>query len=393
MQPRYFEFLNPTKILSGKNALENVPHEIARLDARRPLIVTDEGVVEAGLIAAVEAAFEGSDVVIGAVFDRTPPDSSMQTVREIAALFREQRCDSILAVGGGSPIDTAKGVNVLVSLGADDLLPYMGADVLDVQMKPFVVIPTTAGTGSEVSSAAVIANPDKGVKMVIASDRLIPDVAVIDPRMTMTMPPRITAATGMDALAHAVEAYTCIQKNPVSDAFAFKAVEMIGSALLRSVVDGKDVDARQTMANAAMLSGMAFTSSMVGAVHALGHAVGAVSHVPHGNAMAVFLPVIMEFNMETVGDLYGELLLAFAGPNVYARTPASRRGDRCIRAVRALNAAMNDACGHATTLRACGVRRDDFQVIAQKAIDDGASLLNPRNLSHDDALSLLERAY
>lgn len=161
MQPSYFEFHNPAKILSGKTAVKNVPFEIKRLGASRPLVITDQGVVGAGLIDILKGAFKNTDVTIGAIFDKTPPDSSMKIVGEIADVFRQNDCDSLIAVGGGSPIDTAKGVNIIVSENTDDLMSYLGADVLEATLKPFIVIPTTSGTGSEVTAAAVIANTEK----------------------------------------------------------------------------------------------------------------------------------------------------------------------------------------------------------------------------------------
>jgi len=210
--PEYYEFFNSVKIISGYKALETISFELGRLGAKRPIIITDKGVAQAGLIKHVVDSFAGTDTVIGAVFDETPQDSSNVVVNQIAAIFRAQNCDSIIAVGGGSAIDTAKGVNIVITENTDDLLKFMGNYRLNKPMKPFVVIPTTSGTGSEVTMVAVIANPEKNVKMQFTSDLLLPKLAVLDPRMTMSMPPKITAATGMDALTHAVEAYIGPQK-------------------------------------------------------------------------------------------------------------------------------------------------------------------------------------
>ncbi|MGM0418934.1 MAG: iron-containing alcohol dehydrogenase, partial [Thermodesulfobacteriota bacterium] len=234
MLPSYYEFYNPVKIISGNKALENIAYELGLLNAKRPLVITDKGVEKAGLMDVFMDSFKSSDIEIGPVFSDVPPDSSNATVNKIAKIYNEYNCDSLIAVGGGSPIDTAKGVNILVTENSEDLSEFEGADRLTHPLRPFVVIPTTAGTGSETTLVAVIYNEEKQVKMEFTSGYLLPDLAVLDPRMTQTMPAKITAATGMDAMTHAVEAYTCLQKNPVSDAYAFSAIKLIKSNLLKA---------------------------------------------------------------------------------------------------------------------------------------------------------------
>jgi alcohol dehydrogenase len=165
MLPSYYEFYNPVKIVSGHKALDNLPYELEQLGAKRPIIITDKGVVGAGLVELVVNAFGSSDMIIGAIYDDVPPDSSVGVVNDIVKVYRQNQCDSIVAVGGGSPIDTAKGVNIVITEEADDLMKFMGAEMLKKPMKPLVVIPTTSGTGSEVTLVAVISNPEKNVKM------------------------------------------------------------------------------------------------------------------------------------------------------------------------------------------------------------------------------------
>jgi len=181
MLPAYFQFYNPVKILSGKKALENIPFELELLNASRPMIVTDKGVVQAGLVDIVTAALGGSNLTIGAVYDKTPPDSSNIVIGEAAALFRDAKCDSLIAVGGGSVLDTAKGVNIVISEDTTDLMKFIGADRLTKPMRPMIAVPTTAGTGSEVTLVAVIANEEKCFKMLFTSYLLLPRVAVLDP--------------------------------------------------------------------------------------------------------------------------------------------------------------------------------------------------------------------
>ncbi len=187
------------------------------------------------LLEPIEAAFGSTDTVIGYIFDDVPPDSSLQTVRRAAELYREHGCDAIIAIGGGSVIDTSKATNILVSEGGDDLLKYSGAHNLPKPLKPFFVIPTTSGTGSEATMVAVVSDTEKNVKMAFASNYLMPHAAILDPRMTLTLPAHLTAMTGMDALTHCVEAYTCLAANPISDAYAAPESKKSASICFKSL--------------------------------------------------------------------------------------------------------------------------------------------------------------
>lgn len=393
MLPSYYEYHNPVKILSGKKACDNIPNELETLGANRPLIITDKGVVKAGLLDILKKSLKSSKVIIGAIYDNTPPDSSNHVVDEIAKIYFAKKCDSIIAIGGGSPIDTAKAVNILATEESDDLLKFSGVNRLKKQLKPLVVIPTTSGTGSEATTIAVIANPEKNIKMPFQSMRLYPSVAVLDPRMTQTMPPHITAATGMDALTHAVEAYSCLQKNPMSDAYATKALDLIRENLIKAVKKGRDLDARMAMANASLMAGTAFSNSMVGIVHGIGHACGAISHVPHGIAMGLLLPFGMEFNLPEVSNYYSELLLHLGGAEEFAKTPGFRKALRSIEIVRQLNQKLNELGGMPITLKQAGVKKEDLGRIAETALNDGAMLPNPIEVKINDIHAILKEAY
>ena len=262
--PSYYEFKLPAKILSGDGALEHIPHELEGLGSARPLLLSDAGLVKAGAVDTVKAAMAQGGGAFAAEFCRIPPDSSIETVNEIAAFYRETVCDGLVAVGGGSVIDTAKGVGMVLAQGSADLLQQTGCEVLGRGARvPFVAVPTTAGTGSEATLVAVIANPSAHVKMEFISYHLLPDVAVLDGRMTASLPPRITASTGMDTLCHAIEAASCLQRNPISDAFAEKAIGLVMAHLTDAVDDGDNLAARQGMANASLLAGAAFYLPMV----------------------------------------------------------------------------------------------------------------------------------
>jgi alcohol dehydrogenase len=388
--PEYYEFFCPVKIVSGRKSLANLPYEMDQLGAKNALIVTDQGVVGAGLIDRVKAAFEGSGAKIGAIYDQTPPDSSDKVCDQVAKLYRKEACDCLVAVGGGSAIDTAKGANIVITEDTEDLLKFQGAERLKKEMEPFIVIPTTAGTGSEATMAAVITNTEKGIKMSITSYKLMPQVAIIDPRMTLTMPAKITAATGMDALTHAVEAYYCLQKNPVSDAFAVAAIKLIMDNLIKCVEGGKDEKARLNMANAALLAGMSFSNSLCGVVHALAHASGGVCHVPHGIANAIFLPYGVEYNIEKSAEHIAELAPLFGKPHA---GDANERARAVVQAIHELNKKLNGLCGMPVKLKDADVPEDKLEEIARVTVNDGTIAMNPEEVTFEDALEVLKKAY
>jgi alcohol dehydrogenase len=315
-------------------------------------------------------------------------------VKEIAGIYRKEKCDSIIAVGGGSAIDTAKAVNILVSEGGDDIAAYSGAGIIKRALKPFFVVPTTAGTGSEVTAVAVISDTEKHVKLPFTSSFLLPNAAIIDPRMTLTLPPHITAATAMDAMTHATEAFTCMAKNPLSDAYATAAIRKISDNLLKVMDKPKDADARLELAQASTMAGIAFSNSMVGLVHSLGHATGALFHLPHGLCMSLYLPYVLEYNLEAIREPLGELLLYLDGPDAYAATPSKRRAEAAIASIRKMRDALYKHCKLPRTLKETGaIREDQLDSIAELALDDGSIMFNPREVTLEDAMTVLKRAW
>lgn len=394
MSKRYYEFFCPVKVIAGNAALEHIPYELGSVAASRPIIVTDKGVRAAGLLDPVISACEESGQKIVLIYDEVPPDSSTDVVRKIARLYRENSCDAILAIGGGSAIDTAKAVNILVSEGGEDIAEYAGAGVLKRPLKPFFVLPTTAGTGSEVTSVAVIADTRKSVKLPFSSSFLLPDAAIIDPRMTLTLPPAITAATAMDAMTHAVEAFTCTAKNPLSDAYASAAIQKISQNLIPVMKHPGNADARLALAEASTMAGIAFSNSMVGLVHALGHSLGAVCHVPHGVCMGLLLPYVLDYNLEQIREPLGELLLYLAGPEVYAATPRTERASASIWTLRNLRDDLHRRCQLPRTLQETGkVEKNQLDRIAKASLDDGSIMFNPKEVRLKDARAVLEKAW
>ncbi len=393
MIPSFYEFYNPVKIISGDRALENIPYELTHCRSYKPLLITDPGVQNAGLVRQVLEAFRGFNSEITALYDQVPADSSHHVVQQIAQEFFKHGCDSILALGGGSVIDTAKGVNIVVTENCTDLLQLTGSERLTNPMYPLYVIPTTAGTGSEVTAVAMIYNEDKQTKMAFTSYYLLPTLAVLDPRMTMGMPPQLTAATGMDALTHAIEAYTCLQKNPLSDAYAISAINLIRDNLLQAVQNSRDKNVRLAMANAACMAGIAFSNSMVGMVHSLGHAVGGVCHIPHGTALAILLPHALEYNLPRINAYCAQLLLPLGGEHLYLHTPAEQRAQRFITIIREMQQELYRLCELPMNLQQAGVPRHKLGEIARATLDDPALTFNPRKLEYEDALEILRKAY
>jgi alcohol dehydrogenase len=394
MAKPYYEFFCPVKVIAGHAALEHIPFELSTLGAKRPLIITDKGVRSNNLLAPIEAAFEATDAVIGYIFDDVPPDSSLETVRTAAQLYRDNNCDSIIAVGGGSVIDTSKATNILVSEGGDDLLKYSGAHNLPKPLKPFFVIPTTSGTGSEVTMVAVVSDPAKNVKMAFASYYLMPHAAILDPRMTKTLPAHLTAMTAMDAMTHAVEAYTCMAANPISDAYATAAIQKISNNLFKVLDNPNDADGRLELAQASTMAGIAFSNSMVGLVHSLGHALGAVAHLPHGLCMNLFLPYVLEYNKEVNGDKIADLLLPLAGADVFSQTPAHLRANKTISSILTIRDQLFALTKLPRNLSETGkVSEAQLDEIAEKALNDGSIIYNPKEATLEDLKSILKKAW
>ena len=394
MAKPYYEFFCPVKVIAGHAALEHIPFELSSLGAKRPMIITDKGVRINNLLVPLEAAFESTNVEVGFVFDDVPPDSSLETVRAAAQAYRTNNCDAIIAVGGGSVIDTAKATNILVTEGGDDLTKYSGAHNLPHPLKPFFVIPTTSGTGSEVTMVAVVSDNQKHVKLAFASNYLMPNAAILDPRITQTLPPHLTAMTAMDAMTHAVEAYTCMAANPISDAYAMAAVKKVSNSLFNVLDNPTDAHGRLELAQASTMAGIAFSNSMVGIVHSLGHALGSVAHLPHGLCMNLFLPYVLEYNKDVNGDKIAELLLPLAGPDIYAQTPANQRADKVIATLNTMRDRLYALTKLPRTLSETGkISKEQLDEVADKALNDGSIIYNPKEATFKDLKSILEKAW
>ncbi|MGN5222060.1 iron-containing alcohol dehydrogenase [Aeromonas veronii] len=391
---RYYDFFCPVKLLAGEQALEQLASELASLGARRPLLLTDKGVNATGLATLLANVLAEGELPVAAIWDEIPADSSTAVVERIAKRYAELDCDSLVALGGGSVIDTAKAANILASMGGEHLLNYSGAGCLTRPLKPLAVVPTTAGTGSEVTLVAVIKDEASGRKVPFTSPFLLPQLAVLDPRLTQGLPLNITAATAMDAMTHAIEAFIGTAKNPVSDALALMAVEKIANALPLILKDPQNKQLRLQLAEGSTLAGMAFSNSMVGLVHALGHSLGARCHLPHGLCMNLFLPTVLDYNRPEVDNELARLLLPLVGAERFAATPAHQRAEATITAIRTLRDTLWQAVKLPRTMSEAGVSdRSLLTEIRDLAVNDGALLFNRKDADREQLLTLLERAW
>ncbi|MBI2933904.1 MAG: iron-containing alcohol dehydrogenase [Planctomycetes bacterium] len=367
-QDKYYEFRLRTKIIfqSGGSAL--VAEEAARLGLRRPFIITDRVVLRLGLLDRL------TGLEPCGTFPDVPQDSEVSIVERAAALMKERGADGIVALGGGSVIDTAKAVNIVFSLGGR-LADHEGVGTLDVPLAPFVALPTTAGTGSEVSQHAMVKDASARLKIPFTSHTLAADTAVLDPALTVSMPPPVTAATGLDAMTHAIEAVFAANASPLTDALAAGAARDIREWLPRAVKNGQDLDARGRMLLAANAAGVAFSNAGVGVVHALAHGCGALRGVPHGVANALLLPHGVRFNRTAAPEKHA-LLERIFGEDVAGAL-----------------AALTRACGLPTRLRDANVRPEDLPALAEYGEHDGALIFNPREASREDLLGILQAAF
>jgi alcohol dehydrogenase len=385
----FFEFQLGTRVLYKPGLVRDIGNEVEGLGVRRAFIVADEGVAQAGLLEQVRAGLEASAEVVG-VFTDVPADSKVATVERAAAQARAAGADVIVGVGGGSPNDTPKAGRILLS-EEGDLRDYEGANVLTRPLAPMIAIPTTAGTGSEVTWAAVIYDERDGIKLLFVSPTLAPSLAVLDPEMTLTLPPRLTAATGIDALSHAVEAFVGTGNNPVTDSLALQAIDMISNNLRAATFAGDDIEARGQMMVASCIAGIAFSSGIYGAnvgiAHAMAHAVGAAFHAHHGTLIAILLPHAMRFNSAAVPNRYSRIARAL-GVNAGGR-PEDDVIEDGIAAVSALAA----ECGLPTRLRDVDVPEDAIPALAEATIVEGSIFTNPRPASLDEAIEVLRAAY
>jgi alcohol dehydrogenase class IV len=395
-------FHSAGQLLFGRRATQQLGDIAGRLGARRILIVTDPVLVQAGLVEPVHVPLSEAGVVIE-VFSGGEPEPSTRAVAAAITVGRDFRPDAVLGLGGGSNMDLAKITAVILQHGGQPL-DYAGDDKVPGPVLPLICLPTTAGTGSEVSAAAVLTDSEQKIKVGVLSNYLRPRVAVVDPLLTLSCPPKVTADSGIDALTHAIEAYTAVDNahfplphgersvyqgsHPFGEMFAEKAIALIGKYLRRAVAHGADLDAREGMALAATLAGLAFSNVGVAAVHALEYPVGGATHCSHGAGNGLLLPFVMRYNLP-VRRRHFAVIARLLGADVQGKSEVEA-AEAAIAAVEQLRQDI----GIPLRLRDIGVTESQLRPFAEKAFAIQRILrVNPRPVTVDDLESILRAAF
>ncbi len=384
MRSATFTYHAPTEIIFGSGSLSQLPDAIGPC-GERVLVVSDPGVAAAGILDRVTSVLTaaGRRAEISADVE---PNPSVDTAERAAATYKRAGCTWVLAVGGGSSMDVGKAVALLAAHPGPIGL-YEGVGKVPGPTVPLVCVPTTAGTGSEVTVFSVITDRARKFKMPVGSTHLLPRAAVCDPELTVTMPQPLTAATGMDALTHAVECYTNTFYHPIAKALALEAIRLIGGALRRAYTNGRDLDARTQMLLASLLAAMAFTRTRLGNVHAMSHPVGAHFDVPHGIANALLLPYVMDWNLPGCLDTFPTVAAAL-GESVDGLSPRAAS----VVAVDAIRTLARDL-GIPERLRDVGVTREGIPAMAKDAMVSGNVLVNPRATRYEEMVALFDAAW
>jgi alcohol dehydrogenase class IV len=380
-------FAFPTRTIFGAGALIQLPAELERLRIARPLLVTDRGVVQSGLAERVMAEAAKGGVTLP-VFDGVSPNPTEQNVVDGLARYEEEKCDGILGLGGGSPLDAAKAIRLRVTHKLpieeyDDLLD--GGSKISSNVPPFIAMATTSGTGSDVSRSTVITLKTTDRKTVIFSPYLIPSVAIADPELTVSMPTPITAGTGLDALTHNVEAYLSRGYHPLCDAIALEGTRLAARHLVAAVRHGSDIKARTHMMMSAIMGAVAFQKGL-GVVHSLAHPLSSLAGLHHGTANGILLPHALEFNRSTSEERIRDLAVAM---EVDVRSLSV--SDAATAAIQRIHRLLEEV-NVAGRLSAFGVTREMIPAMARKAMQDGCHQLNPRPCTEADMVMLYERA-
>jgi choline dehydrogenase len=372
----------PTRLIHGLGAISRLDEHLKELGVKRPLVVTDKGVVSAGLADEELEHLEGA-----VVFDEVQPNPDIELVGRASAAYREAGCDGLVALGGGSSMDTAKGAGVEVVHGGSIVEYEYGKTPLIRRIPPLVAVPTTAGTGSEVTLWAVITDHERKIKFNVGGTALMgAHVALIDPALMVGLPPAITAATGIDALSHGIECYTCDYHQPFTDSFALAAIEYVSQWLRVAYEDGGDLEARTFMAHGATFGGMAYGTESAGAAHAMSQSAGGVHECPHGALTARVLGPVCEYNASAAPERYARIAQAL-GVNTVGLEPleAAQAG------IEELYRLTEDV--GIPTMEELGFSEDEIPMLARIAYDDPQTIGNPREVGVSDYEEIYTNAF
>jgi alcohol dehydrogenase len=365
-----YELFIPTLSLMGVGCAKEAGRQAKAIGATNLLIVTDAGLAKLGVADQIKDLLAASGLR-AVIFSGAEPNPTDKNVHDGVKVYQDNRCDGIVSLGGGSAHDCGKGIGLVIACGGH-IRDYEGVDKSLKPMPPFLAINTTAGTGSEMTRFCIITNTETHVKMAIVDRHVIPNIAINDPLLMVGMPPALTAATGMDVLTHAVEAYVSTIATPITDACAIAAIKLIGEFLRPAVANGSNLEARDKMAYAEFLAGMAFNSASLGYVHAMAHQLGGFYNLPHGVCNAILLPEGSAFNKIACPQRYADIAVAM-GESIARLAPVDA-ADVGIEAIRKLSKDVGIPAG----LAELGVKEADFGIMAANAMKDACHLTNPR---------------
>ena len=377
------KFLAP-EFVFGVGALDLVGQYAGNLGARKVLVVSDKGVSDAGWTDRVLASLKREGLPL-AVFTDVTPNPREQEVMEGAALFLREGCDAIVAVGGGSPMDCAKGIGIVAAQGGH-ILDYEGVDQISVPIAPLICLPTTSGSGAEVSQFCIVVDQKRKVKIAIVSKAVVPDVALVDPETTTTKDPYLTACTGLDALVHAVEAYVSNTSSAVTDLHALEAVRLIIQCLPQAMESRENLEVRAKLSLASLQAGLAFSNAILGAVHALSHSLGGLLDLPHGECNAILLEHVVEYNFYACVERYRDIASAM-GIRVEG-APDDELLDALLTGIKRFRRSV----GVSRTLSELGVVKADLKELSAKAHADACLITNPRSADLADIEAIYEQA-
>jgi len=378
-----FEFVLPTRIVFGAGASKNLAQELTDMGKKKPLIVTDKGLINAGVVGKVLKGLTEAGMNYD-IFDEIEPNPRDLTVQRGYELAKALNNDSLVAIGGGSSMDTAKGIGVLLTHGGS-ISDYEGLGKVTKPICDLIAIPTTVGTGSEVTFWSVITDTKRHFKMSVGSPLIAPKVALVDPDLVETLPPAIVASTGMDALTHAVEGYTCTLAEPITDACGIYAIRLLSENLRKAVWDN-DKEAKGNLLMGSLIAGICFGNSDIAGVHCMGEALGGLYDTPHGVAMAILLPYVMDYNYVSDYKKFSEMAKAM-GENT-DNLPEQQAAYAAITAVEKLNRDLK-----IPTLKEIGVKFDDLPELAKRSAVNVSVDSNPRVATEKDFLDIFLKAY
>ena len=379
-----YTYLNPKVALMGAGCVKEIGKQAKELGGTKALIVSGKSKHGEKLAEDIRKILEAAGLK-AAIFAGAEPNPTDSSVMEGAEIYKKENCDMVVAVGGGSPMDCAKAVGIVAKNGGE-INDYEGIGKVTKGIPPLITVNTTAGTASEMTSFTIITDTKRHIKMAIVDPRITPDVAVNDPELMVSMPPALTAATGMDALTHAVEAYVSTMATPTTDAAAIKAIELISKYLRKAVAHGEDVKTRDMMAHAEYLAGIAFNNASLGYVHSMAHQLGGLYDLPHGVCNAILLPYVEMYNKEVCPERFADIAKAM-GEKVEGLSP-EEAADKAIDAIKKIAADIGIPSG----LKELGAREEDLELLAENAMQDVCRLTNPRELSKEDVIEIYRKA-